>query len=205
MRTETSPSGRSGTFIEAARRAQIVDAAIATVNKVGYHRASLARIAAFAGISKSVITYHFDGKEELLLTVVEHVFGQAGVAIEAAVAAERDPAARLAAYIRAELLFMRDERESMLAAMEILISHRDEHDVPLYLKSDDDDTVLLESILTAGMAEGVFRDVDLVVATTTVVHAIDGAITRAQVEPATDLVAYGEHLIPLLLGGLATG
>jgi hypothetical protein len=135
---------------------------------------------------------------------VEHVFSQAGEAIEAAVGVERDPAARLEAYIRAELAFMRDQRESMLAAMEILVSHRDEHDVPLYLKSDDDDTVLLESILRAGMAAGVFRDVDLGVATTTVVHAIDGAITRAQADPSTDLVAYGEHLIPLLLGGLAT-
>jgi TetR/AcrR family fatty acid metabolism transcriptional regulator len=58
------------TFIEAARRAQIIDAAIATIAEVGYASTSLARIAARAGISTALVSYHFDGRDDLMLAVM---------------------------------------------------------------------------------------------------------------------------------------
>lgn len=45
------------TFIEAARRAQIVQCASDAIDELGFERASLAEIAKRAGISKSVISY----------------------------------------------------------------------------------------------------------------------------------------------------
>ena len=79
MRTEYDPSGQElpRTFIEAARRAQIVAAAIETIAAVGYSQASLARIAERAGISKGVIGYHFAGKDDLLREVVAEVLARA--------------------------------------------------------------------------------------------------------------------------------
>ena len=64
------------TFIETARRAQIVDAAIDTIAEVGYARASLGRIAERAGISRGLISYHFAGKEELIREIVRAVIDQ---------------------------------------------------------------------------------------------------------------------------------
>jgi Bacterial regulatory proteins, tetR family len=55
MAEADSPPER--TFIEAARRNQIVAAAIDTIAEVGYARASFARIAARAGISPGLISY----------------------------------------------------------------------------------------------------------------------------------------------------
>lgn len=199
MRPET-PGRRSGSFIEAARRAQIIEAAITAVNEVGYHRASLALIAERAHTSKSVISYHFDGKDEVLLQVTEHVFGELGELIMATVDAVDSPAAKLTAYIRSYFAFMRDHRPAMLAALEIMVSHRTADDVPLYQVEGEDDTALLEAILTAGMADGTFRTVDLEVAATTIVHALDGGLSRSQIHPSIDLVEYGEHLNDLLLG-----
>ncbi|MGO1971656.1 MAG: TetR/AcrR family transcriptional regulator [Propionibacteriaceae bacterium] len=193
---------RSGSFIEAARRAQIIDAAITAVNEVGYHKASLALIAERAQTSKSVISYHFDGKEEVLLKVTEHVFGQLGELIMAAVAEVEGPTEQLTAYVRTYFTFMRDHRSAMLAALEIMVSHRDADGVPLYQVEGEDDTALLEAILTAGMADGSFREVDLRVATTTIVHALDGGLSRSQIHSDVDLVDYGEHLRDLLLGML---
>ncbi len=57
-------------FTETARRAQIVAAAIDTIAELGYGQASMARIAERVGITKGVIAYHFDGKEELIREIV---------------------------------------------------------------------------------------------------------------------------------------
>lgn len=202
MQTEIRPSGRSGSFIEAARRAQIIDAAIAAVNELGYPGASLAQIARRAGISKSVISYHFDGKDELLLQLVDEVFARAGAEIEAAVRAEATPSAKLAAYIRSYLGHMSRHREAMIAAMEIIVSHRDADGVPMYLKEGEEDTALLRAVIGAGMATGEFRRLELQVAVTTISHAVDGALMRSQMHPDTDLVAWAEELVPLLLAAL---
>ncbi|MFC5819639.1 TetR/AcrR family transcriptional regulator [Nonomuraea harbinensis] len=193
---------RSGSFTEAARRAQIIEAAIRTVNEIGYARASLAEIARRAGTSKSVLSYHFDGKEELLEQVVGHVFEDAGRRVADAVDAERTAAAKLAAYVRAELAYLREHREPMLAASEILISHRDEHGVPLYLRGGDEAIALLESIIEQGRHAGEFADTDVRVAAITVSHAVDGALTRVQSHPETDLVAYEKELVRLVLRAL---
>ena len=74
MQTENSTDGRRRSFIEEARRAQIAAAAAETVAEYGYANASLARIAERADVSKSVISYHFDGKDELLTQMVTRFF-----------------------------------------------------------------------------------------------------------------------------------
>jgi TetR/AcrR family transcriptional regulator, fatty acid metabolism regulator protein len=67
------------TFIETARRAQIVAAAIDTIAEAGYAHMSFARIAGRAGISRGLISYHFAGKDDLIKQVVHDVVEQ-GVA-----------------------------------------------------------------------------------------------------------------------------
>lgn len=190
---------RSGTFIEAARRAQIIEAAIVAVNEHGYAGASLSVIAARAETSKSVISYHFDGKEELLAQVVEQVYGEVGELIIAAVDAADGWPGKLEAYVRAELGYVRDHRERILAANEIVISHRDADGTPLYLQGGDEETALLEHLLQRGRRAKVFAPLDVKITAVTIVHAIDGAITEAQRDPGLDLDRYGDRLIPLLL------
>jgi AcrR family transcriptional regulator len=79
VRPENEPRGQ--TFIEQARRAQIVAAAVEVIAEVGYAKASLAAIAVRAGISKGVISYHFSGKDELMVTIVETIYGEAAAHI----------------------------------------------------------------------------------------------------------------------------
>ena len=75
MRSKIStPVREEPTFIEAARREQIVRCAGETIAQLGYARASLAEIAKHAGISKSVISYYFATKDELIRQVVADVY-----------------------------------------------------------------------------------------------------------------------------------
>ena len=77
MRSDSSPIVRQPTFTEEARRAQIIGCAIEVLAELGYAQASYARIAERAGTSKSVISYHFAGKDELLEQVVQSVYAEA--------------------------------------------------------------------------------------------------------------------------------
>ncbi len=118
MVTEPEPERR--TFIENARRQQIVGAAIDTIAEVGYGQASLARIAARLGISKGVISYHFAGKDDLIKQVVIDVVEAGRAYILPRVLAESTGPAKLRAYIESNLAFMGEHRNYMVAVVEIL-------------------------------------------------------------------------------------
>ncbi|MBB6121127.1 TetR/AcrR family transcriptional regulator [Nocardiopsis algeriensis] len=61
------------TFVEAARREQIVSAAVEAIAEEGYAKASFVRIAKRAGISPGLITYHFRTKENLIRRVLADI------------------------------------------------------------------------------------------------------------------------------------
>ena len=212
MRSETvagaaaSPSrGNAGSFIESARRAQLVDAAVTTVNELGYHRASLAEIAGRAGIAKSAVVYYFASKEGLLLEVVQRVFAALGESVLAAVQGVEDPATRLRAYAGAYLGHVDTHRAAIAAAVEIVVSHRTADGTPLYLINDDEDTALLRSILRAGMEQGVFLAMPLDVATGLAESVLDQAITLVQRDPGVDLGQLRAQVLPFLFRALGAG
>src|SRR5579863_3120226 len=93
----TGPKER--TFIETARRQQIVAAAIDTIAEVGFAQASLARIAERIGISKGVISYHFAGKDDLIRQVAIEIVEAARAYIIPRLVAESTGPATLRAYI----------------------------------------------------------------------------------------------------------
>jgi AcrR family transcriptional regulator len=108
------------TFIEAARRAQIIDAAIDTIAEVGFARASLARIGARVGISKGLIGYHFAGKDDLIEQVVLEVLEQGKAYMRPRIVdAMSTGSGFLRAYIESNLDLMRERRNHMVAIVEI--------------------------------------------------------------------------------------
>src|ERR1700722_20924137 len=109
MRSEIESSGQKDrTFIETARRAQIMAAAIDTIAEVGYGQASLARIAERAATSKGVICYHFEGKDELVRAVVSELVARGAAYMRPRIEAESAGAATLQVYIESNLAFLHD-------------------------------------------------------------------------------------------------
>jgi len=108
------------TFTEAARRAQLIEAAIDTIAEVGFGRASLARISERVGISKGLIGYHFAGKDDLIEQVVLEVLEQGKAYMRPRIVdAMETGSGFLRAYIESNLAFMREQRNSMVAIVEI--------------------------------------------------------------------------------------
>ena len=71
----------------AARREQIIAAGLACFSRSGYHAATMADVAAQAGVSKGTPYLYFDSKEALFLSLHEEWDCGAGRRIDAAVAA----------------------------------------------------------------------------------------------------------------------
>lgn len=66
MRSDIRTDGQEDTFVRAARRAQLVDVAIATIADRGYAATTLQQVADRAGVSKGVVSYHFAGRDALV-------------------------------------------------------------------------------------------------------------------------------------------
>jgi len=108
-------------FIETARRAQIIECAVEAFADLGFAQTSLAQIAKRAKVSTGVILYYFAGKDELIGDVVAHVFATGEGFIRPKVAAQgEDPRKALAAFIEASVGFIASNPKYVLAVMNIM-------------------------------------------------------------------------------------
>lgn len=198
MITEPEPERR--TFIENARRQQIVAAAIDTIAEVGYGQASLARIAARIGISKGVISYHFAGKNDLIKQVVIDVVEAGRAYILPRVFAEATGPAMLRAYIESNLAFMREHRNYMVAVVEILRHGALTTDGGRRVDGRDVDvaTRLLHEQLARLQAGGELRsDFDPGVMAVAIRATIDVVPHRLVLDPDFDIDSYSREIITI--------
>src|ERR1700733_10637931 len=119
LAVQPGPGPSERTFIETARRAQIVQAAIDTIAEVGYAAASLGRIAERIGISRGLISYHFASKDELMAQVVADVIDQAKEYMWPPIFAASTGPGVLRAYIESNLGFVREHPNHKVALVEI--------------------------------------------------------------------------------------
>lgn len=191
----TGPKGR--TFIENARRQQIVTAAIDTIAEVGFAQASLARIAERIGISKGVISYHFAGKDDLIRQVVIEIIEASRSYIIPRVFAESAGPARLRAYIESNLAFMREHRNSMIAILDIARNGGVMADGRRRVDGRDAGVAvrLLEEELARLQSQGELRrDFDPGVMAVAIRAAIDSVPHRLVGDPDLDIDHYSKEL-----------
>lgn len=188
MRSDNGPAVRQRTFTEEARRAQIIDCAIEVLAEFGYAQTSFARIAERAGVSKSVISYHFSSKDELLQQVVEYVYAKGARYMTPLIQAQRDKSApaTLAAVLRTNLEFIRDHHKDIAAVGEIASGVRTEHGGRRFAGGSggiEQSIKLLQEILARGQAEGDFTDFDTRTMAWTIRHLIDGVPRQQALDP----------------------
>lgn len=183
--------GQTRSFIEEARRAQIVTAAVETIAEVGYQRASMGRIGARAGISRGLISYHFAGKSELISQVITTIYGDAAAFMTPMIDAETTPAGQLRAYIGSNLEYIRAYPARMVAIVEILTSGG-LADLPDADPAEFDRQMLLplEQLFSEGQKTGEFRDFDVTVMARIVRSAIDLVPTALSRDPDLDIDRY---------------
>ncbi|MEK2479217.1 TetR/AcrR family transcriptional regulator [Streptomyces noursei] len=185
------------TFTNAARRTQIVAAAIEVIAELGYTRASFAKITERAGLSSPrMISYHFADKDDLMHQIVREVFTAGAEFIGARMAAEETVAGKLRAYLEANLQFLREHPREMVALTEIGPHARDAGGAPYTSQGAQEPSVRgLEELLSAGRRSGEFRDFDVRSMAVMIRGAVDAAAQRLRGEPGLDFDAYTRELV----------
>ncbi|MFG1702075.1 TetR/AcrR family transcriptional regulator [Nonomuraea sp. M3C6] len=200
MRSENEPGGQKArSFIEEARRAQIVASAVEVIAEVGFAQASLARIAKHAGISKGVISYHFAGKDELMEEVVDRTFGTIAEHVGAKMEGLRTAAELLRTHVLSVAEHMRGHRTQLIALGEIFYNLRTADGKPRYgINANEEIYRAMEQIYRFGQESGEFRDFDTRVMAITHSSAIDNMFAYWVANPDHDLDAHAKELADLL-------
>ncbi|WP_434974874.1 TetR/AcrR family transcriptional regulator [Streptosporangium saharense] len=194
MRSENKPD-RQMSFIEEARRAQIIASAIEVLASVGFVKASLAAIAKHAGISKGVISYHFAGKDELMEEIVTQIYTKIAERVIARLEGQDTAVGMLRTYILSVAEHMRDHRTQLLALGEIFHNLRDAEGKPRYGAHTNEELYQgIEHIYRFGQSTGEFRAFDLRVMAITHSSAIDAMFAYWAVTPGHDLDAHAREL-----------
>jgi AcrR family transcriptional regulator len=186
------------TFIEQARRRQIMDAAIDVLARDGYGAASLAAIAEEIGVSKGVISYHFAGKDDLLRAVVADVLEEATAQMRPRIHAAASFAAALDEYITSNLDFIASRRHKILALTEIVNNMRPAPgEPPPYGEGHRAAVAGLTDLLVAGQKAGEFGAFSAGYAAVALRAAIDAVGDLLRADPAMDVHEYGAQLAAL--------
>jgi AcrR family transcriptional regulator len=193
------PAPSERTFVETARRAQIVTGAIDTIAEVGYAGASLGRIAARIGISRGLISYHFAGKDELMKEVVHEVLGQGKAYMRRRILDHSSGPEMLRAYIESNLAFIREHPNDLIAVVEIArnrVSADGQHRFSSY---DIDEAVrALAHLLSGFQTAGQFRsDFDPRAMAIAIRGTIDAATGRLRFDPQFDIDSYTRQIANL--------
>lgn len=196
MMSKTRQAGTEGpSFIERARREQIVRCAIETIAELGYSQTTLERIAQRAGVSRGVISYHFSGRDEVIREVVNELYASGHRYIGPRMMAATSCRDKIAAYIQAKAEFMRESRAEILAVKEVCQGQRPVDGTGSEEILVERELTILETILRHGQELGEFRDFDARLMAVTVHRSIDGLVQECLGRDDEALTASARELI----------
>jgi TetR/AcrR family transcriptional regulator, transcriptional repressor of bet genes len=189
-------------FIAEARREQIFEAAIKTLDEIGYVKTSLSQIAKRAGISTALISYHFSDKNDLMNHVLMKLLEGSTSYVLERVRRERTAQAKLNAFITASLAYQGTHPAHYAALLEIIFNARTPDNIPYYkLGGEDEEDQLmqeLQHILREGQEKGEFGVFHVDVMASMIQGAIGEYMLNFAVTKKVDLETYSRELVKLV-------
>jgi AcrR family transcriptional regulator len=162
---------------------------------LGYERASLAEIAKRAKVSKSVISYYFAGKDELIEQVVTDVYTAAGAYMMPQLMVETTASGTLRKFIVSNVTFIAEHLRDVQAMIEIVSSARTPDGQPRFdIRGLEEPISGIEQMLRWGQERGEFRSFEPSVMAVAIRTTIDALGPRLLVYPELDPARYAEEL-----------
>lgn len=163
----------------AESRARIMDATYRALVETGYADLTMNDIAAESETSTSLLHYHFDTKEDLLVAFLDHIVE--GLAERFAEAAEEEPTVRLYEILSPYILHEEEtERASFHVALVELRGQApyNERYRARFREADELLHDTLEDAIAAGVESGAFEPVEPAELATLLIATVDGGRTR---------------------------
>ncbi|MEU7144859.1 TetR family transcriptional regulator [Nocardia sp. NPDC046473] len=200
MQANSGSDKQSGrTFTEAARRAQIVAAAIDVIAEHGLPNTSFAKIAQQAGLSSTgMISYHFRGKNDLIREVADEIVRVNTEFVVSKLEREAGYLAALRAYFAANLALLDEYPTHQRALASIVANARPGDPQTLGLiETVDEIARSQEAWLREGQRAGEFRSFDPAIMALAIRSARDAAVARAGDDADFDAAGCARELADL--------
>ncbi|MGN8645767.1 TetR/AcrR family transcriptional regulator [Gracilibacillus sp. HCP3S3_G5_1] len=189
-------------FIAEARREQIIEAAIKTLDEIGYVKASLAQIAKRAGISTALISYHFKDKSDLMNHLLTNLLESSTTYILERVHREGTNHGKIKAFIMASLAYQGTYPARNTALIEIIFNARTPDNIPYYKlgNDEDEDPIMneLQLILHDGQVKGEFGKFNIDVMANMIQGAIGEYMFNTDITKQVDLKTYSIELVNIV-------
>ena len=172
-------------FIEEHRRRQLIDTAIEVIAGQGLSQASLANIAAKAGVSKGIIAYYFNTKDELVEQIMSFLMHDLQDYIRGRLESTKNGSEKLHAYVSAFFEFAKAHRDKYAAFIELWTSISSQAESnPFGSVSYEQCRSYIGKILRDGQKLGEFSAVDVKTMSALIQGMIDGVIIQWLLDPA---------------------
>ena len=190
----------------AARRGQILDAALLVFSEQGFHRATVRDVARAAGVADGTIYIYFANKTELLLGLLDQLNETDQRGTQLAVSGEADFHTFFADYLRQRMTLLWPNARVFQAVLPELLTNAELRDL-YFLQVLAPTTALAERFFAAEMARGRMRRLDVPLTVRAVAGTVFGLLVL-QLLGDTEIAARWEQLpellTTLLLDGLQT-
>ncbi|MGJ6125740.1 TetR/AcrR family transcriptional regulator [Mycolicibacterium sp. Y3] len=191
------------TFIQSARRAQIISSAIEVVAEIGWTNTSIRKIADRVGVAMSAVLYHFGTKDKLVDAIIEAMYRAALDVVCPALEAETTAHGKLAAYIRSNIAYFDTNRAHLVALTQISANFsptdgRRFDEMGLSPELNEQLAALDPgAFLVVGQTDGEFGDFPIESMAIALRGAVNAVVEKILRDPDFDARSYGEDLVKI--------
>ena len=158
-----------------ARRAQILDAAASVIAAKGFHRATTREIATAAGVAEGTIYNYFEGKDDLLISMVTHLADMDHLSVELEEALRGDVKDFIIDMFRHRMQLIQQNHETIQAVLPEMLTHPALRE-RFYQQFLSRTTALLEQYVRARVGMGQVQPVDVALAVRAIQSAFVGML-----------------------------
>jgi len=190
--------------LSAARKNQILDAAMVVFARSGFHEARMDDIVQESGLSKGTLYWYFKSKEEIITAISQRLFATDIESVESLLNAEGTVSERLQQLIRDRVQGLQEMSDVVAILVEFYAAALHQDGVRQLIKAYFQNFYeLLVALIEQGIERGEFRPVDALAAATALDAVFEGLIVRWLIDPdALQWASLGEAAIRFMLDGL---
>jgi AcrR family transcriptional regulator len=187
------------------RREQLIRATVSVVSRLGYRNASLAAVAAEAGMSKGLLWHYFADGDELMEAAARATL----INLRDAVAADLDLSAPIPQVIRAAIhraAALHQTHRAELRAMREIVDNLRHPDGTHRLGLEEYEQTYQQqaALFQRGVDEGSLRRLDTRYLAVIYQGAVDAMLDYLDAHPDTDADRYATTVADILLDGITT-